>query len=171
MRRKITHWKLFEKAAICLAGSWLAVIPAPATAQNTPWRLTSFGGGHCLAKLYENGTRTSLEVERRSDGRIDLLLAGLRTKNVNEDPSGLLALYPATVTVSLNGAVRHTAETVKTDGWLEIKNIAVDRLRDLSPAGQLIFDVKGQRGQHETITFASTGLAPAIDFVTKCAGG
>lgn len=154
----------------CLAVAF-GLLPVVAAAQTTPWRLTSFGGGHCLATLREEGTTTSLVIERNTDGHVDLRLQGLRLPKLSEDPGGLLSLYPANVAVSLNGEVRYSAETLKTDGVLEIKNIGADRLRDLSPAGQLIFDVKGQRGQHETLTFSSTGLAPAIDFVTKCAGG
>jgi hypothetical protein len=129
------------------------------------WRLTTFDPNSCNA--LRHSVRPSLNIERNGD-KTNLRLMGLHMPSLSEDPKGLLGLYDADLKVSLNGAEVFTTKTLKSTGFLEIGTIGFEKLEALSAPGQLTFDLTGQGGQHETITYDSPGLRPAIDFLKQC---
>src|SRR5262245_41754976 len=140
-----------------LAAMVLAIAPALAqgieSRDKGDWHLTIFEGASCNASRH--AIRPSLTIEVAKGGDTALRLMGLQMPAA-DDPRGLLGAYPAEVKVSHNGAEVFAGKVMKEAGSLEIEKIGFDKLEAIAAPGQIIFELKGDSGQHETISYDST---------------
>jgi hypothetical protein len=125
------------------------------------WARTRSPSG-CMTSYFV-GPPPTLTLTTDKDGRLELALNGL---NMTPEQMGQLS-YPAVATVKLNGNAAFTKSTSKPPGRLAL-DISLQELEALTEPGQITFDINGNGGQQESITYASPGLASAIEFLSEC---